>query len=148
ECYTMALEDTPGLAGRVMTEFVISGEPEVGGLVEESTISDDGTTIAHPGMRECMRETLYSIEFEPPPDGGRVMVRYPFEVRPDVEQEPGEAETIDRRGLGERRRRRDATKSRFSSTAAASVPVALLWQQPPMSEPGRARMRSHSIQSE
>lgn len=98
ECYTMALEDTPDLAGRVMTEFVISGEPDVGGLVEESTISDEGTTIAHPGMRECMRETLYSIEFEPPPNGGKVLVRYPFLFAPDGESDPGEAQNIDHIG--------------------------------------------------
>lgn len=99
ECYTLALEDAPELAGKLVTEFVISGEPEIGGLVEESTIADEGSTISHPGMRECIRETLYSIEFEPPPDGGKVLVRYPFEFRPDDSDSDVEgAQRIDLQG--------------------------------------------------
>lgn len=87
ECYTMALEVDPTLQGRVLVEFSIAGEPDVGGIVESSEIDPEESTIRDEAFTECVRETMYAAEFEPPTHGGTVLVRYPFEFRPDGEPE-------------------------------------------------------------
>lgn len=79
ECYTNALADDPKLAGKMVVSFTIGGEPEVGGLVEESEIDPVNSTITNAGMIECVRETMYGAEFIAPSEGGRVVVHYPFE---------------------------------------------------------------------
>jgi hypothetical protein len=83
ECYETALADDPKLAGKVVTEFTIIGEEEVGGVVEEAVVDADESTLESEFVRECMRESLMAVTFEPPPDGGRVLVRYPFEFAPE-----------------------------------------------------------------
>ncbi|PRP90267.1 hypothetical protein ENSA5_66110 [Enhygromyxa salina] len=86
ECYESALEDEPELAGTVVTHFTIIGAEEVGGVVEDATIDED-STLASPFVRECMRESLIAVTFEPPSDGGRVEVTYPFVFEPEAPDE-------------------------------------------------------------
>ena len=81
ECYTQALADDQTLAGKLVVKFTIGGEPEVGGLVEASEVDAEQSTIAHAGMVECVRETMYGAEFGAPREGVRIEVRYPFEFR-------------------------------------------------------------------
>jgi RNA polymerase sigma-70 factor (ECF subfamily) len=82
ECYTNALQRDPKLAGRIMVDFSIVGDPTVGGLVGESHVKPDDTTIADADMRECVQETMYAAQFRPPRSGGEVRVSYPFLFRP------------------------------------------------------------------
>jgi hypothetical protein len=82
ECYESALADDPKLAGKIVTEFTIVGAEEVGGIVEEASIRDDESTLDSEFVRECMRESLMAVTFEPPADGGQVQVTYPFEFAP------------------------------------------------------------------
>lgn len=82
ECYTMALERDPTLEGTVVVEMTLVGEPEVGGLVGTSEVDPEASTLLEDGFSECIRETMYALEIDPPPDGGTVRVRYPFEFRP------------------------------------------------------------------
>lgn len=77
ECYEQALEHEPGLEGRLVIEFDIEGEPEVGGVVNDSRVSDE-SEIAETSLDECVTETLYTLELPAPEGGGRVHVRYPF----------------------------------------------------------------------
>lgn len=79
ECYETALADDPKLGGKLVMKFSIGGEPDVGGLVETSEVDAEASTIKHPGMIECMRETMYALEFVAPAEGGRVDITYPFE---------------------------------------------------------------------
>jgi hypothetical protein len=79
ECYNEALERDPELAGKLIVEFTIEGEPEVGGVIGDSAIDDAGSTIRDATMRECIQQTMYAIEIDPPAGGGVVNVRYPFE---------------------------------------------------------------------
>jgi hypothetical protein len=79
ECYETALADDPKLAGKLVMKFSLGGEPDVGGLVETSEVDAETSTITDPGMIECMRETMYALEFAAPAEGGRVEVTYPFE---------------------------------------------------------------------
>jgi len=84
ECYTLALDDTPDLAGKLVVTFTIDGDPDVGGLIDGVGFDDDASTMpVDANMRECMRETMLSIEIEPPPGGGSVEVHYPFVFRND-----------------------------------------------------------------
>ncbi len=84
ECYTMALDETPELAGTLVVSFTIDGDPDVGGLIDNVGFDEDaGTMPVNAGMRECMRETMMSIEIDPPTSGGSVEVHYPFMFRND-----------------------------------------------------------------
>jgi len=62
--------------------FTIEGEPGVGGVVGDSEIDPDKSTLADPQMRECVQETMYGLEIDPPRDGGTVRVTYPFMFAP------------------------------------------------------------------
>lgn len=77
ECYELALDQQPDLEGRLVVDFEIVGEPDVGGVVETSEI-DEASDLRHPALDECIRETMYTAELPAPEGGGRVTVRYPF----------------------------------------------------------------------
>lgn len=81
ECHELASAGlTPGsppLEGRLVVRFVVGGEPDVGGVVEESEILDT-SDVRHPLLEECFVETLYTVELPAPERGGRVTVHYPF----------------------------------------------------------------------
>jgi RNA polymerase sigma factor (sigma-70 family) len=81
DCYETALVQQPKLAGRLIVDFTIEGDPDVGGLVTESAINRD-SDIGDAGFRECVQETMYAIQIDPPSQGGVVRVTYPFEFRP------------------------------------------------------------------
>lgn len=78
ECYESALAREPTLEGQLMVRFTIEGEPDAGGVIGSSTIVDDATTVTDPDLRECIQETMYAIQIDPPSDGGTVTVNYPF----------------------------------------------------------------------
>jgi hypothetical protein len=82
ECYTSALEDDEKLAGKLVFQFRIVGEPDVGGIVDDAQIAPE-SDIQHAELQECMRESLMSMSFDPPENGGAVDVTYPFEFSPD-----------------------------------------------------------------
>ncbi len=88
ECYELALEEDDTLAGRLVLEFDIEGEPEVGGVVEDSAIGDE-STLTHPTLDECVRETIYTLELPAPEGGGMVHVRYPFTFSREGSEEDG-----------------------------------------------------------
>lgn len=83
ECYESALEDDPKLAGKIVMQFGIAGDDEVGGVVDEASV-DPSSTLTHPALGECMRESMMSLSFPAPEGGGRVAVTYPFEFSPDA----------------------------------------------------------------
>jgi hypothetical protein len=78
ECYTMALERDPTLSGTLIVDLTLVGEPDVGGLVGSSEVDPEESTLLEDGMSECVRETMYALEIDPPTGGGEVRVRYPF----------------------------------------------------------------------
>jgi len=79
ECYEQGLARDPTLGGSIIVDFTIEGEPGVGGVVGESAIDAQASTLSDPEVRECVQETMFGIEIEPPAGGGVVTVRYPFE---------------------------------------------------------------------
>jgi RNA polymerase sigma-70 factor (ECF subfamily) len=82
ECYEQALARNPGslpaMDGKLMVAFTIVADPSVGGLVSESRVLDEKSTIADKEMRECVQETMYAAKFGAPAEGGEVHVEYPF----------------------------------------------------------------------
>jgi hypothetical protein len=82
DCYNSALRDDPKLGGELILKFTIVGAEEVGGVVEDSSI-DEESTLDSPFIRECMRESVMAVVFEPPPDGGKVEVSYPLVFEPE-----------------------------------------------------------------
>ena len=78
ECYENALREQPQLTGKLVVNFTIVAEPDIGGLVAASAIAAEDSTILDPAMRECVQETMYGAKFPPPQGGGEVYVTYPF----------------------------------------------------------------------
>lgn len=72
-CYEAGLEQERTLAGRVVTSFVVGsdGSPEIA----SSTMSPRGSVSDT--MEQCVRDALRAFVF-PRPDGGAVLVNYPF----------------------------------------------------------------------
>jgi RNA polymerase sigma-70 factor (ECF subfamily) len=82
ECYEMAIEQDPttSLEGKLVVNFTIDAEEEVGGYVAEAELADPEAALGQ-AIGECVTETIYSIEFEPPEGGGQMTVSYPFVFR-------------------------------------------------------------------
>lgn len=91
ECYVSALEKAPQLRGRIVLRFTISGEPELGGLVESAEVQEAGEGLKDPALQECMRESMYALRFKAPQGGGQVVVSYPFLLSPDGPPDGGAA---------------------------------------------------------
>jgi RNA polymerase sigma factor (sigma-70 family) len=81
ECFEHALERTPGLDGKIVVGFTIVGDPDVGGLVTDSRVIDDKSTLGDAELRECIQENMYAARFPPPDGGGEVRVQYPFVLK-------------------------------------------------------------------
>ena len=78
DCYKQARETTPTLAGKLVVHFTIEGDPDTGGVVTESSIDPEQSEIHDPGLAECVEETMFALEIDPPANGGTVNVTYPF----------------------------------------------------------------------
>ena len=83
DCYNTVLTKQDAEAGgELIMKFTIVAVEEIGGVVEEAEI-DEASTLDNEFMRECIRESLMAVTFEPPTDGGRVEVTYPINFSPD-----------------------------------------------------------------
>jgi hypothetical protein len=88
-CYDEAAKRKPGLRGRLAMHFKIVGDQKIGGIVENAHFGE-GTDIDDPEFRTCMRESLLSVAFKAPDEGGEVEVEYPIEFSPgDDEDDAG-----------------------------------------------------------
>lgn len=84
KCYEELLSRTPDAGGRIALKFKIVGDDELGGIVEEAEL-DGGVlgALGDPKMETCVRESLLSLAFRPPPKDGWLTVTYPIELAPD-----------------------------------------------------------------
>lgn len=82
ECYENTHRSHGGARGKLVVDFTIVGEPDLGALVSESAINDAGSTLTDADLRECVRETMYAARFPAPTSGGEVHVSYPFAFSP------------------------------------------------------------------
>lgn len=82
-CYEQLLVRRPDASGRALAEFVIIGDERLGGVVDEVTVQPDDGGLSDEGFATCLRESMYTVAFRPPPGRGSLRVRYPFIFRPD-----------------------------------------------------------------
>jgi hypothetical protein len=80
-CYESLLAQQPKAGGTVSIFMSIAGDEEVGGVVESVEL-EDKSTMKDPEFLDCVRESMMSMVFEPPPEHGRVTVVYPVEFAP------------------------------------------------------------------
>jgi hypothetical protein len=80
-CYEELLTRSPAAAGKVVLYFSIVGDEDTGGVVDHVE-TRDGTSFDDPEFLLCMRESMYSTLFDPPPNGGETTVEYPLELSP------------------------------------------------------------------
>jgi hypothetical protein len=80
-CYEELLARSPGAAGKVVLYFSIVGDEDTGGVVDHVE-TRDGTSFDDPEFLLCMRESMYSTLFDPPPNGAETTVEYPLELSP------------------------------------------------------------------
>ena len=88
KCYEELLSRKPDAGGRMEMVFKIVGDDKLGGIIEEAEL--DGGVLGAFGdakMETCMRESLLSLAFRPPPNDGWVTVTYPIELSPDERDE-------------------------------------------------------------
>jgi hypothetical protein len=81
-CYQELLDREPRAGGKVVMSFAIAGVGDAG-VVDRVELLDD-STLDDPEFTQCMRESMYSTVFEPPPRGSaETTVVYPVELRPE-----------------------------------------------------------------
>jgi len=82
DCYQELLERDPKARGKVVLEFAIVGDGDAG-VVDRVAQRDDEDAIEDPEFTLCMRESLYTAVFEPPPPGAsETTVVYPIMLEP------------------------------------------------------------------
>lgn len=84
ECYALARETQPALAGMLVLDFEIIGDEDVGGVIETVALGQ-GNELVDPGLVECMQESILSTTLPPPPPehGGRDAVSLSLRLSPD-----------------------------------------------------------------
>lgn len=82
ECYELARERKPDLAGMLVMEVEILSDEEHGGVVDAA---EPGQTneLADAELIECVRESLLATTLPPPPSGGRDAVMLSMRFSPD-----------------------------------------------------------------
>lgn len=92
ECYDMALEAAENtsepLEGVLKVRFSIIGDEELGGVIEDSQVLDGTPLSNNAALTECVQETMYGLQFEPPKGGGKVVVTYPMRFRTSEPKAP------------------------------------------------------------
>jgi TonB family protein len=76
QCYNEGLTRKPELAGRITVDFTISPS----GSVSASEVSP-GSTLGDAAVEACVAAAVKRWVF-PKPEGGAVLVRYPFSFEP------------------------------------------------------------------
>ena len=92
ECYEMALDRDPSTGGKIVVEMTLTGEEEIGGILESSEVLEDQSDVTAPEFVECVRESMYAIELDAPEGGGTVTIRYPLKFA-NTNEPPSESET-------------------------------------------------------
>lgn len=84
ECYALARETEPDLAGMLVIDVEIIGDEEIGGVIETAAPGQTNE-LADPGLIECVRESLLSTTLPPPPEGGKDAISLSLRLSPDEE---------------------------------------------------------------
>lgn len=82
ECYALARETQPELAGMLVIDVEIIGDEEIGGVIETAA-PGQSNELTDPGLIECVRESLLSTTLPPPPEGGKDAISLSLRLEPD-----------------------------------------------------------------
>lgn len=82
ECYALARETQPELAGMLVLNVEMIGEEDIGGVVESAGLGPD-SEIVDPELLECVQESLLSITLPPPPEGGKDAISMQMRLEPE-----------------------------------------------------------------
>ncbi len=83
DCYEQGLKKTPTLGGKLVANFRIVGSKGTGGLIDWVDFDSEENTLDDRDVNECLKQSLYSVTFDPPPNDGTVTVTYPITFLPD-----------------------------------------------------------------
>ncbi|MFO0562158.1 MAG: hypothetical protein U0269_29355 [Polyangiales bacterium] len=94
-CYELLQSRRPGFGGRMIMRFRIIAHEQLGGIVEDVSVEDgarrDGgapdaarTAFGDAAFETCVRESLSTVAFRPPAQGGQLSVSYPLTLEPDA----------------------------------------------------------------
>jgi hypothetical protein len=84
KCYEELTARRPDAGGRIELAFKIVGDDKLGGIVDTAEV-DGGIAgaLGDAKLETCLRESLLSLAFRPPPNDGWVTVVYPMEFSPN-----------------------------------------------------------------
>lgn len=86
KCYEELLTRKKDARGRFEMSFTIVADEKHGGIVEDVEADHGDSGIGDEKMATCMRESLSTLAFRPPAQGGYVTVVYPIVFSPDDEE--------------------------------------------------------------
>jgi hypothetical protein len=75
ECYEASLEDIAEPETRIVAELTLTGDPDVGTLIDAAPL---GAPNLPPAFDDCLRSTFQTLALPPLAEGDEVLVRYPF----------------------------------------------------------------------
>lgn len=87
DCYNAWLEADPELAGKVVVKFHVRGDDQGYGEVYEA-LTHEGTDTDNDFFEGCVVNVMSELRFEPPADGGIMIVSYPFVFSSAPSDEP------------------------------------------------------------
>lgn len=82
ECYALAREGDPELAGHLALDVELLGDEEVGGVVATVDLSESNEVV-DPTLIECARESLFATTLPPPPESGRDAFMLSLRLEPE-----------------------------------------------------------------
>jgi hypothetical protein len=90
ECYTAAVERGSVKTMNVTFDMTITGEPDVGTLVDHAEIGGDAAVLADTELTTCLHETMMSVELPPTTKGVNAIVKTGMAFTPG-DDPPGDA---------------------------------------------------------
>ncbi len=82
ECYDAAQDRLAIKTGRIEVKMHLTGEPDIGTLIESAEIGGDKQFTGDADLVECLQQTMLSVELPPIAEGGTIDVTYPIEFAP------------------------------------------------------------------
>jgi hypothetical protein len=82
ECYDAAQDRLAIKTGRIEVKMHLTGEPDIGTLIESAEIGGDKHFTGDADLVECLQQTMLSVELPPIAEGGTIDVTYPIEFAP------------------------------------------------------------------
>jgi hypothetical protein len=86
KCYEELLTRKQNAKGRMEMSFTIVADEKLGGIVEDADANHGDGGLADEKMTTCMRESLSTLAFRPPAQGGYVTVVYPISFSNDDDE--------------------------------------------------------------